>query len=158
MATAETQDQKTGPLTEEHEEPHEDVPEATYNDLLPSLEAEMPVEVVVTAPRTKKKVKLLFVIRKSISLPDIVEANKYSTSLEKGKMHMDFLNYILKMWDTIIIKQPHFFKQELKQFKKDPTKCALDGMTIQTVLTTVYGAFAADIDEEEIREHSTKNL
>ena len=139
------------------DEKQENVPDATYEDLLPSLETETPVDVDIFAPRTRKKVRLRFVIKKSVSFPDIVESNKYSTSLEKGKMHMDFLNYIMKMWDKIIVKQPGFFKAELKKFKKDPALCVLDGMTMQTILTTVYGVFAEDLDETDLREHAVKN-
>lgn len=143
--------------------------DAILDDLLPTTDETSDVTAVVYSKKNKKPVKIKFIIRKGINFPDLVEADKALYDInKKGETSINFLNFIVKIWPKIVVKQPPYFRQQIRDYAKDVRalkkgsqlknpSCKIDGFIMKEIIQTVYLAFQSGYDIEKEKDKQIKN-
>lgn len=144
----------------EEEDEDEIIEEAAYEDALPQQITQKTVEAIFNSSRTGKKVKMTFIIKSSgaLKLPSVIRSQKYLQEYNTdGSMNMNLLKHIISMWPDIIVKQPNFFKEDLKRFNKGEATF-LDGEIFASILVQIYTAYQNLEEYVNPEEKQVKNL
>jgi hypothetical protein len=136
----------------------EPIEEGKYEDLLPKTKDNTrTVDAIVLSNKTGKPVKFSFVVKVGgLGLEKIRQGQKRLYELNRnGTTNMDLIGHILSIWTSIVLKQPIFFKEDLKRYVTGK-QTHLEGSLIAEILIQVWQAHK-DIIQYEDGEQQVKN-